>query len=119
MVFVSGKFYYDLIAERERLGFENFAIVRIEQLFPLPKTHIRSIISKYKNVNDIVWAQEEPINMGAYTHLLINLKESTNFRVAARRFYSATAAGSSARFLKRHREVINYVFDKSKNNQIK
>ena len=119
LVFVSGKFYYDLIAERERLGFENFAIVRIEQLFPLPKTHIRSIISKYKNVNDIVWAQEEPINMGAYTHLLINLKESTNFRVAARRFYSATAAGSSARFLKRHREVINYVFDKSKNNQIK
>ena len=119
LVFVSGKFYYDLIAERERLGFENFAIVRIEQLFPLPKTHIRSIISKYKNVNDIVWAQEEPINMGAYTHLLINLKEATNFRVAARRFYSATAAGSSARFLKRHREVINYVFDKSKNNQIK
>ena len=119
LVFVSGKFYYDLIAERERLGFENFAIVRIEQLFPLPKTHIRSIISKYKNVNDIVWAQEEPINMGAYTHLLINLKESTNFRVAARRFYSATAAGSSARFLKRHREVIDYVFDKSKNNQIK
>ena len=117
--FVSGKFYYDLIAERERLGFENFAIVRIEQLFPLPKTHIRSIISKYKNVNDIVWAQEEPINMGAYTHLLINLKEATNFRVAARRFYSATAAGSSARFLKRHREVIDYVFDKSKNNQIK
>ena len=98
LVFVSGKFYYDLIAERERLGFENFAIVRIEQLFPLPKTHIRSIISKYKNVNDIVWAQEEPINMGAYTHLLINLKEATNFRVAARRFYSATAAGSSARF---------------------
>ena len=119
LVFVSGKFYYDLIAERERLGFENFAIVRIEQLFPLPKTHIRSIISKYKNINDIVWAQEEPINMGAYTHLLINLKEATNFRVAARRFYSATAAGSSARFLKRHREVINYVFDKSKNNQIK
>ena len=119
LVFVSGKFYYDLIAERERLGFENFAIVRIEQLFPLPKTHIRSIISKYKNVNDIVWAQEEPINMGAYTHLLINLKEATNFRVAARRFYSATAAGSSARFLKRHREVIDYVFDKSKNNQIK
>ena len=119
LVFVSGKFYYDLIAERERLGFENFAIVRIEQLFPLPKTHIRSIISKYKNVNDIVWAQEEPINMGAYTHLLINLKEATNFRVASRRFYSATAAGSSARFLKRHREVIDYVFDKSKNNQIK
>ena len=119
LVFVSGKFYYDLIAERERLGFENFAIVRIEQLFPLPKTHIRSIISKYKNVNDIVWAQEEPINMGAYTHLLINLKEATNFRVAARRFYSATAAGSSARFLKRHKEVIDYVFDKSKNNQIK
>ena len=56
--------------------------------------------------------------MGAYAHLLINLKESRNFRVAARRFYSATAAGSSARYLKRHKEVINFIFDKNKNNQI-
>ena len=118
MVFVSGKFYYDILDERERLGRNDVAIVRLEQLFPLPKEHIRSIIKKYKNADDIVWAQEEPINMGAYAHLLINLKEASSFRVASRRFYAATAAGSSARYLKRHKEVIDYVFDKSKNNQI-
>ena len=118
LVFVSGKFYYDLIEEKNRLGRNDIAIVRIEQLFPLPKSHIRSIIKKYKNVDDIVWAQEEPINMGAYAHLLINFKEANKFRVAARRFYSATAAGSSARYLKRQKEVIDFVFDKNKNNQI-
>ena len=69
-------------------------------------------------LDDIVWAQEEPINMGAYAHLLINLKEASNFRVAARRFYSATAAGSSADIQKDIREVIDYIFDKSKDNQI-
>jgi len=118
LVFVSGKFYYDLIEEKNRLGRNDIAIVRIEQLFPLPKNHIRSIIKKYKNADDIVWAQEEPINMGAYAHLLINFKEANKFRVAARRFYAATAAGSSARYLKRHKEVIDFVFDKSKNNQL-
>ncbi len=116
--FVSGKFYYDISDERERLGRKDLAIVRLEQLFPLPKEHIRTIIKKYKNANDIVWAQEEPINMGAYAHLLINMKEAANFRVASRRFYAATAAGSSARFLKRHKEVIDYIFDKNKNNQL-
>jgi 2-oxoglutarate dehydrogenase E1 component len=118
LVFVSGKFYYDLIEEKNRLGRNDIAIVRIEQLFPLPKNHMRSIIKKYKNADDIVWAQEEPINMGAYAHLLINFKEANKFRVAARRFYAATAAGSSARYLKRHKEVIDFVFDKNKNNQL-
>ena len=118
LVFVSGKFYYDLIEEKNRLGRNDIAIVRIEQLFPLPKNHIRSIIKKYKNADDIVWAQEEPINMGAYAHLLINFKEANKFRIAARRFYAATAAGSSARYIKRHKEVIDFVFDKNKNNQL-
>ncbi len=118
LVFVTGKFYYDILEERERLGRSDIALVRIEQLFPLPKEHIRSIIQKYKNVDDIVWAQEEPINMGAYAHLLINLKEAHSFRVASRRFYAATAAGSSTRYLKRHKEVIDFIFDKTKNNQV-
>ena len=118
IVFVSGKFYYDLLEEKERLGHNNFAIVRIEQLFPLPKEMIRSIIKKYANASDIVWAQEEPRNMGAYGFLLMNLKEAKDFRIASRRNYGATAAGSSIRFEKRHKEVIDYVFDAEKDNQI-
>ena len=119
LVFVSGKFYYDLDEERKRLGRNDIALVRLEQLFPLPKNHIKSILRKYSNVKDIVWAQEEPINMGAYAHLLINFKQANTFRVAARRFYAATAAGSSVRFMKRHKEVIDFVFDQKKDNQIK
>ena len=118
IVFVTGKFYYDLLEERERLGRDNVAIIRIEQLFPLPKEIIRSIIRKYSNTSDIVWAQEEPKNMGVYGFLLMNLKEAKDFRIASRRYYGATAAGSSIRFEKRHREVIDYVFDVEKNNQI-
>ena len=119
LVFVSGKFYYDLDEERKRLGRNDIALVRLEQLFPLPKNHIKSILRKYSNAKDIVWAQEEPINMGAYAHLLINFKQASTFRVAARRFYAATAAGSSVRFMKRHKEVIDFVFDQKKDNQIK
>ncbi|MFL2638070.1 MAG: 2-oxoglutarate dehydrogenase E1 component [Flavobacteriaceae bacterium] len=118
IVFVTGKFYYDLLEEKERLGRNNVAIIRIEQLFPLPNEVIRSIIKKYSNASDIVWAQEEPRNMGAYGFLLMNLKEAKDFRIASRRNYGATAAGSSIRFQKRHKEVIEYVFDLEKDNQI-
>ena len=118
IVFVTGKFYYDLLEEKERLGRNNVAIIRIEQLFPLPKEVIRSIIKKYSNNSDIVWAQEEPRNMGVYGFLLMNLKEAKDFRIASRRNYGATAAGSYIRFQKRHKEVIEYVFNPEKDNQI-
>ena len=117
LVFVTGKFYYDLLEEQEKQEREDVALVRIEQLFPLPAEDMRSILKKYKNADDIVWAQEEPRNMGAYSHLLLNFDESKQFRVASRRPYGAPAAGSSTRSKIRHQEVIDYVFDKTKNNQ--
>ena len=117
LVFCTGKFYYDLLEERSKQGRdEDVALVRIEQLFPLPKTEIREVLAKYTNADDIVWAQEEPRNMGAYGHLLMHVEEVRNFRVASRRFYGAPAAGSSVRSNRRHAEVIAYVFDKNKNN---
>ena len=117
LVFVSGKFYYDLLEEKEKLGRKDVAFVRLEQLFPLPVSAIRSVVKKYKKANDIVWAQEEPRNMGAYGHMLMHLDEARQWRAATRRPYGAPAAGSSMRSKIRHQEVIDYVFDKSKNNQ--
>ena len=118
LVFCSGKFYYDLYNSRDvKKRNKDTALVRIEQLFPLPVNEIKDIISKYVNVKDIVWAQEEPRNMGAWSHLLLHLPESQKMRIASRRMYGAPAAGSSERFKKRHNEVIEYVFDSSKNNQ--
>ena len=117
LVFVTGKFYYDLLEEKEKLEREDVALVRIEQLFPLPSKQIRTILDKYKNADDIVWAQEEPRNMGAYAHMMMHLDEAKQWRAATRRPYGAPAAGSSVRSKMRHQEVIDYVFDKTKNNQ--
>ena len=119
LVFVTGKFYYDLLEAQENLGRTDVALVRIEQLFPLPEDEIEALISKYKNADDIVWAQEEPRNMGAYAHILMHIDAAKHWRVASRRSYSAPAAGSSTRSKRRHKEVIDFVFDKTKDNQRK
>src|SRR5690554_219212 len=113
LVFVTGKFYYDLLEKREELKRDDVALVRIEQLFPLPKKEIREIIKKYKNADDIVWAQEEPKNMGAYSFLLLHLEEAASFRVCSRKMYAAPASGSSVRSFARHAKVIESVFDKN------
>ena len=118
LVFVSGKFYYDLLKRKEEEGRNDVALVRVEQLFPIPDDELDGIIAKYKNADDIVFAQEEPMNMGAYTHFLLQYEPTRNFRVCSGRLYSSPAAGSAARFQKRHDEIIDYVFDKTKNNNI-
>ena len=119
LVFCTGKFYYDLLAVKEELERDDIALVRIEQLFPLPQEQMKDIIAKYKNADDLVWAQEEPRNMGAWSHLLMHFSEVQRFRVASRRFYAAPAAGSSVRSKMRHQQVIDYVFDKTKDNMSK
>ena len=116
LVFCTGKFYYDLIDEREKQGRDDVAIIRLEQLFPLPKKEIEKILADYNHVSDVVWAQEEPRNMGAWSHLLLHLPAAQQFRVASRRFYGTPAAGSATRFKRRHQQVLDYVFDRSKNN---
>ena len=116
LVFCTGKFYYDLIDEREKQGRDDVAIIRLEQLFPLPKKEIENILADYSHVSDVVWAQEEPRNMGAWSHLLLHLPAAQQFRVASRRFYGTPAAGSATRFKRRHQQVLDYVFDRSKNN---
>ena len=89
----------------------------LEQLFPVPSEQIRAVLSKYKKADDIVWAQEEPRNMGAWSHLLMHFPDARQFRVASRRFYASPAAGSAVRSKLRHQQVIDYVFDKEKDNQ--
>ncbi len=117
LVLCNGKFYYDLLKERETQQREDVALVRIEQLFPLPTEAIQDVLAKYDKADDIVWAQEEPRNMGAWGYLLLHLEEAKQFRVASRRFYGATAAGSAVRFKRRHDQVIAHVFDKTMSKQ--
>ncbi|APU10523.1 2-oxoglutarate dehydrogenase E1 component [Cellulophaga lytica] len=119
LVFCTGKFYYDLLAEKEEQNREDVALVRVEQLFPLPTEKITEIIGKYTNADDIVWAQEEPRNMGAWSHIMMHYKDANKLRVASRRFYASPAAGSAVRSKRRHQQVIDYVFDKTKDNMTK
>ncbi|MEX0291694.1 MAG: 2-oxoglutarate dehydrogenase E1 component [Flavobacteriaceae bacterium] len=116
LVFCTGKFYYDLLAAREEQNREDVALVRVEQLFPLPTEQINNVIAKYKNADDLVWAQEEPRNMGAWSHMMMHFEGAAKFRVASRRFYASPSAGSAVRSKMRHQQVIDFVFDKTKSN---
>ena len=116
LVLCTGKFYYDLLARREEENRTDVALVRLEQLFPLPVEELDALLEKYNKVDEVVWAQEEPRNMGAYSHLLLHYDKARAFRVASRRFYGAPAAGSAVRAARRHQQVIDYVFDKTRDN---
>jgi 2-oxoglutarate dehydrogenase E1 component len=111
LVFCTGKFYYELTAEREKNERKDVAIVRIEQLFPLPIAQLKEIIAKYPNADDYVWAQEEPKNMGAYSFMLMNFN-LVKWRLASLKAYSASASGSSTRAKRRMADAIRMVFDK-------
>jgi 2-oxoglutarate dehydrogenase E1 component len=119
VVFCTGKFYYDLLLERdgnkkqEGNGRADVALVRIEQLFPLPQDKIKEVIARYPNATDYVWAQEEPRNMGAWGYMLMNF-EQVKLRIASRHVYSSPAACSSTRSKARHRKVIESVFETPK-----
>ncbi|MFV9551580.1 2-oxoglutarate dehydrogenase E1 component [Algibacter sp. PT7-4] len=111
LVFCTGKFYYDLLEERENLGREDIALVRIEQLFPLHLDKIQQAINRYPNVENYVWAQEEPKNMGAWSYMLQRL-DIVKLQVCSRPYSSVPAPGSSTRDKRRQKRVIDSVFDK-------
>ena len=113
LVFCTGKFYYDLLERKEENGHDDVALVRLEQLFPLPQQEINKIIEQYPNATDYVWAQEEPKNMGAWGYMMLHY-EGPTLRLASRRMYSSPAAGSSMRSKARHKKVIDSVFDAPK-----
>lgn len=110
LVFCMGKFYYDLLEERENLERTDVALVRIEQLFPLHLEKIQKVIDRYPNVESYIWAQEEPRNMGAWSFMLERL-DLVKLNVRSRKYYAVPAAGSSTRFKKRHKAVIDSVFN--------
>lgn len=110
LVFCTGKFYYDLLAQREELNKEDVALVRIEQLFPLHLKKIQEVINRYPNVEKYIWAQEEPKNMGAWSHMLQRM-DLVKLEVMSRPFSSVPAPGSSTRDKRRQQRVINAVFD--------
>jgi 2-oxoglutarate decarboxylase len=98
-VFCSGKVAWDAIDERDRLG-APVAIVRVEQLYPLPTEQMLDILKKYPNARELRWLQEEPENMGAWNfveHHTWRIKEQGyDLRHVARVESGSPATGSKA-----------------------
>jgi 2-oxoglutarate dehydrogenase E1 component len=109
VVFCTGKFYYEMKIKAAELGVENMAFVRVEQLYPIPQTQIEAVIAKYKNASTIIWAQEEPANMGAWTHIAMNLRHIP-FVGITRNASAAAAEGSSQLHKKRLKQLFDNLF---------
>ena len=96
VIFTSGKLYWDLIAEREKRGENSTAIVRIEQLYPLPLTQIAEQAAKYPNAT-LLWVQDEPANQGPWPFVALNTQEALSgrtLRPVSRRATASPATGS-------------------------
>ena len=92
VVFCSGKIYYELLEERNRINDEETAIIRLEQLYPLPKKEMDRQLSKYNKKVKLIWTQEEPANMGAWSYLRV--KTDYPFKCISPKVSASTAPGS-------------------------
>lgn len=99
IVFCTGKFYYEATEKAEEMGVDNMAFVRIEQLYPLPENQMRFIIARYTNAKNLIWAQEEPANMGAWSYMAMALRDLNLTGIC--RYPSAAAAEGSHHLHKR------------------
>ena len=109
VVFLNGKIYYELLQKREELGRDDVAFVRLEQLYPLNFDKIDSILKRYDGA-ELVWAQEEPENMGAWSYILRKMY-TYQPRVIARKPSGSPASGSSQVAAERQKRIIDQVFE--------
>lgn len=111
IAFCSGKVFYDLSEHREKNKISNVALVRLEQLYPFPADDIQKIIKTYPNAKEIVWVQEEPENMGAYSYLL-RVWKGNQWTIISRPESASPATGSHVQHEKEQFEIIEKVFAK-------
>lgn len=108
VIMCSGKIYFELMDRKQKDQMNNVAIVRLEQLYPLPQKQLDALYAKYSKAI-WYWVQEEPLNMGAATFLRMNLK-NINFYIVSRQASAATASGYGKIHAKEQAEVINTAF---------
>jgi len=96
LVFCSGKVYYDIVGHQQRAQAQHVAVARLEQLYPFPVETARELIGSYPALDEIVWAQEEPQNMGAWRTIRHRLEETAAgipVRFVGRPWRASTAEG--------------------------
>ncbi len=109
LVLCSGKVFYDLAAKREEAELDGVAIVRVEQLYPFPRDELAEALEPYAGVSEVVWAQEEPENRGAYRYMLLRLAEvlpDREIRYAGRPASASPATGSHAVHKQEQQELV-------------
>ena len=111
----SGKIFWELHQQRQKREITDTAIVRVEQLYPVPDRQLASVLERYPNAEDIRWVQEESANQGAWPHMGLELPEKLPERLAgikrvSRRRMAAPAAGSSKVHEVEQRELIDKAF---------
>lgn len=119
VVICSGKIYFDLLEAREELGRNDIYLLRVEQFYPYPDTALRTELSRFKQA-DMVWAQEEPKNMGAWSFIEPLLEETlteigaenTRPRYVGRKAAASTATGIAAKHKKEQQAIFDGVFAK-------
>lgn len=115
LLLCSGKIYYDLAARKAKDNRDDVAIVRLEQLAPLPRRRLAETLDRYPNVTEKFWVQEEPANQGAWPSLGLTLPEvlpeyfSPITRIS-RRAMSAPSSGSSKVHAVEQQEIIDLAF---------
>ncbi|MRH91130.1 multifunctional oxoglutarate decarboxylase/oxoglutarate dehydrogenase thiamine pyrophosphate-binding subunit/dihydrolipoyllysine-residue succinyltransferase subunit [Nocardia sp. SYP-A9097] len=115
VLLTSGKIYYELVAEKNKNKRDDVAIVRVEQLYPIPKFRLNEALEGYPGATDLVWVQEEPANQGAWPFFGLNLPEILPARFAklrriSRRAMSAPSSGSSKVHAVEQAEIIGEAF---------
>ena len=112
VVFCSGKLYYDLLAAREQNHSEHVALIRVEQLYPFAADQARDVLARYPATAEVVWAQEEPRNMGAWRFIQDQLQplldpSNRELRYVGRPESASPASGSGRRHQQEQAEIVN------------
>ncbi len=108
VLFCSGKIYFDLAERQQKENRKDIALIRVEQLYPLPVRQLEELNKKYNRATWF-WVQEEPLNMGAASFLQMNLK-SINYGVISRQPSAATATGFAKIHKQEQDEIIETAF---------
>ena len=114
MLLVSGKLYYELAARKAKDNRDDIAIVRIEQLYPIPRYRLPNTLDQYPNVDEYFWVQEEPANQGAWPTFGLTLPELvpqlTGIKRISRRAMSAPSSGSAKVHAVEQQEILDEAF---------
>jgi 2-oxoglutarate dehydrogenase E1 component len=108
VLFCSGKVYFDLLEEQKKRKAKDIAVVRIEQIYPFPQKQVDGMLKKFTNVK-LVWVQEEPLNMGAWSYIKTRL--DMDFELVARKLGSSPATGYSKVHKKEQEDLVKKAFD--------